>query len=219
VKALVKLQEPSILLERGDEWTEAYVSAIEEGRRDPPERWRHPGIKKTLSEELQGRCAYCESYLEDVSYPHVEHIVPKSLQPELSHHWPNLTSACARCNVAKGDFYHPTDGLLDPYRDDIDGHLVFLGGLVSWLPGSVKGELTIKQLGLNRTELSVARNRRLEDVREMLERWHGAGEPLRTAIADAIRLDVQLGEFSCSVTALLSSFSFPLDDDSSSAPD
>jgi uncharacterized protein (TIGR02646 family) len=210
LKALQKLPKPEILQRREDNWTAEYLEAVNGGTAKDHEHWRHAEIKETLRQELLGKCAYCEGFVEDVSYPHVEHILPKSVKPELAHRWLNLTSACGRCNVNKGEFYSEDAALLNPYVDDVDSHLAFLGYLVDWGLGSERGEVTVRTLDLNRADLASSRAKRLEAMKELLERWNESREPLRNILEDSIRLDAQEGEFSKTVVAYLRSFDFPI---------
>ncbi|MEW1952052.1 HNH endonuclease [Terrabacter sp. NPDC080008] len=175
------------------------------------EKWRHEQIKLTLRAETNDKCAYCESFIADVAYPHVEHIVPKSLHPELAHTWHNLTWACPRCNVSKDVAYHPTAGVLNPYVDTIEEHLEFYGDLVDCPLGSQRGEATIIACDLNRYELLRSRVARLRAIRQMAERWNAAIDPMRTTIESAIRLDAAQGEYSAHVSAYLRKIGFPLD--------
>lgn len=210
MQKLTKIAKPNILRANEDRWTTEYVRAVPVGEGSRYEKWRHPEIKKALRDEVKSKCAYCEAFVDDVSFPHVEHIIPKAIAPDLAHRWTNLTSACGRCNVAKHDHYDAESGILNPYTDEIDEHIGFLGSLIQWGLGSEQGELTIKQLGLNRRDLALARARRLESIRELLERWHAAEEPLRNALEASLRLDAREGEFSGTVIAYLRVFEFPI---------
>lgn len=64
-------------------------------------------VKSTLKLLFQKKCAYCESIISHVSYPHVEHWRPKggvTGQPNhkgyywLASEWNNLLLACSVCN-------------------------------------------------------------------------------------------------------------------------
>src|SRR5690554_3471582 len=156
MRQLSKQPKPRVLVANEEVWTSDYVGAPE-SERTRYERWRHAEIKAGLQVETGGRCAYCESNIEDVSYPHVEHIRPKSRFPELAHHWSNLTSACAQCNTAKGDYFDEEWPVLNPYEDCVSDHIRFLGDFIDWKLGETRGELTVKKLGLNRLELVRAR--------------------------------------------------------------
>ncbi|BDT97317.1 HNH endonuclease [Nocardia sputorum] len=210
MRRLIKGDKPNVLSKNEDKWTTDYVTAKRAGTEKKYEKWRHPEIQQALSEETGKRCAYCEQFVADVAYPHVEHIIPKGLQPELAHRWHNLTWACPVCNTNKGEFYHPTDGLLNPYEDEIEEHLRFHGDFASSRLGANRGEITVTQLKLNRIDLVTARVRRLASIKEMLERWYVAVEPMRSVLATAIRIDATDGEFTATVEAYLEREGFPL---------
>jgi hypothetical protein len=209
VRALEKLNEPTVLADRAAEWTQEYLAELAAGRK-PRSRWGHPEIRQVLRDEIMAKCAYCEAYIEHVSFGEVEHIIPKSIKPELVYRWQNLTGACRRCNGAKGNFFDSENGLLNPYVDDIDAHLLFLGSLIYPRLSMVRGEISIAKLKLNRLDLSEQRKRRLEAVNQVLERWHASDGVQRELLADGLRLDAREGEFTGAVTAFLSSFEFPI---------
>ncbi|MGV9675455.1 HNH endonuclease [Nocardia sp. NPDC003482] len=211
MRQLTKGEKPAILKEKEEEWTAAYVAAVVAGRERKPEHWRDPQIRTALSDETSGKCAYCEALMADISYPHVEHMIPKKLKPELAHQWTNLTWACQVCNTEKGDFYDETEGLINPYEDTIASHVHFSGPYLSPHLGAQRGEMTVKQLKLNRMDLVHARAERLTKVWEMLERWHSATGPRREILADTIRLDATDGEFTAMVQAYLRGLGFPVD--------
>jgi uncharacterized protein (TIGR02646 family) len=210
MKPLSKLPEPQILKSNGASWTAAYVSASSEEERRKRERWRHPQIKEALKLETGSKCAYCEGVVDDVSFPHVEHIRPKGKYPELAHDWCNLTTACERCNVAKSDYSEPGLELINPYVDDVLSHLRALGPMVDWSKGDQRAELTVSRLKLNRAELVAARTGRMLSIRSMIERWHGSEGPHREALQSAICLDATEGEFSQSVIWFLREHRFPI---------
>lgn len=208
MRKLQKNAKPTILAANEDVWTQAYVNSPAQ---DKPkhERWRHPDIKSELNAETSGKCAYCEGAVSDVSYPHVEHIIPKSAYPELAHRWHNLTWACEVCNGNKREYYDRDFPVLNPYTDDIQDHIKFFGGFVSQHFGANRGEITIKKLKLNRPDLVYARAARLSNIREMVERWYEASEPRKEVLAEALRLDALEGEFSTSVLEYLNVMGFP----------
>ncbi|MGW4328654.1 HNH endonuclease [Nocardia sp. NPDC004573] len=210
MRRLTKRDKPEVLADNEEQWTTEYVAARHSGVEKKHEKWRHPEIRDALSEETDRKCAYCESFVADVAYPHVEHIIPKAIHPELAHRWANLTWACPVCNSNKGDFYHATNGILNPYEDDIDEHLRFHGDFASSRLGAQRGDVTVTQLKLNRIDLVHARVRRLMHIKEMLERWHIADDPMRGVLESAIRLDAAEGEFTATVEAYLEREDFPL---------
>jgi hypothetical protein len=200
-----------MVLQRNEEqWTSQYLAARGTDREKASERWRDPEIKRALREETAQKCAYCEALIEDVSYPHVEHIVPKALYPELAHRWTNLTLACPQCNGSKGSFYDPIAGILDPYVDLIDNFIFFYGTIVRWKLGAVRGEVTVRSLKLNRLDLVRSRKERIEKVAEMVDRWGAANEPLRTILYQSITEEIETGEFTRSVKDYVERLGFPI---------
>ncbi|MBF4512923.1 HNH endonuclease [Plantibacter sp. VKM Ac-2885] len=197
------------MIQKGAAWTRNYVEAAAPDR-TTKERWRHSQIKDALRVETGDRCAYCEAYVRDVSYDHVEHIRPKTLFPELAHVWTNLTAACAVCNVSKDDYYDSDFPVLNPYTDSPETRLRPIGPLIDWTTGDAQAEISISKLGLNRIELVHSRTRRLLAVRQLLERWRTSSQPLRDVVADAILEDAREGEFPQSVRGFLADQGFPL---------
>jgi 5-methylcytosine-specific restriction endonuclease McrA len=100
MRPLTKLAEPAILTENAAEWSAEYVAGAAKGK-PPRGRWGHPEIRDRLKDEVLCKCAYCEAYVEDVSYYEVEHIIPKIRGG--SDHPSNLALACRRCNRWKHD--------------------------------------------------------------------------------------------------------------------
>lgn len=218
MRTLTKGPKPKVLVDNEVSWTTKYLAVLGTDEERKAEHWRHPQIRAALRDETSAKCAYCEAFVEDVSFPHVEHIVPRSVKPALAHDWRNLTSACGRCNTYKGAFYRERDGLIDPYVDAIDEHLTFVGALVHWTLGGARGELTARQLRLNRLDMVKARAKRLEDVRAVLDRWHAASDPLKTALAESLQVDAQEGEFTQTVVSYLRLMGFPVAPNSAVQP-
>lgn len=207
MKKLTKADEPEILVKNYEAWTETYTQA-EKDERKKLGKWGHVGIKDSLQIETGGKCAYCEGFMSDVSYPHVEHIIPKTLRPDLAHVWTNLTLACQTCNINKGDYYKQEYSILNPYIDDPQEYLLFHGGLVAAKLGQFRGEVTVSKLELNRMELVQSRSNRLQSIRQLLERWFEAESEKKEFLAAAIVLDADEGEFSVSVWDFLNHMGF-----------
>lgn len=209
MRQLSKTEAPEVLKSNGDTWTQAYVSAAVK-ERPRFEKWRHAEIKEALRMETRARCAYCEGIVEDVSYAHVEHIRPKSLFPELAHFWLNLTTACGVCNVNKGDYFVEGNACLDPYNDDLTQFIQPVGPMIDWVAGNARAEITVRRIGLNRSNLVIARTERIANIRDLYVRWHASAEPLRSILEDALRLDALEGEFVQTVVEYLRSKGFPI---------
>jgi uncharacterized protein (TIGR02646 family) len=171
---LVKRPEPEVLVENGERWTEEYA-AYERGEVVPKaaaRRYADPRVKEALGMETARKCAYCESRIEHIDYPHVEHILPKAARPDLVCDWPNLTLACTKCNVAKGDYYEPDCELVNPYQDEIGDHLIFAGAHV-YHRSTDRGLVTVDQIDLNRSELVAQRKEAIEAyarIRDLIAR-------------------------------------------------
>lgn len=155
---LIKLEEPQVLVNNYKNWTDTLIShqQIEEGAgKSIPHyvksKYRHKDIKDTLKKETHGKCAYCESKILATSFGDVEHIIPKTFDTYMWFRWSNLTLGCQVCNNNKSDYHDDDNPLIDPYIDDVDKHLIFVGSVV--VPITVKGILTVSILDLNRTDL------------------------------------------------------------------
>lgn len=170
MRKLSKGSPPEILADNGDAWTNEYSS----GPTANYARYRHRDIRSALADETLSKCAYCESRIEDVAPSHVEHIIPKSVRPDLVVDWRNLTIACPNCNTYKGAYYSATQPLLDPYRDNPRKHLLFAGSLLFSHGESDLGERTIIRMRLSRTELNQSRELRLKSLNELYRVWYRA---------------------------------------------
>lgn len=210
MRQLPKAAEPAVLSLNASAWTAEYQNALAAGLK-PPTRWRHPDIVAALRVETCDKCAYCEGIIADVSYPHVEHMFPKSARPDLVVAWANLTLGCPVCNVEKADYYEPAAPLLNPYVEDPADHLEFAGPALFANLGDAAAERTIQKLKLMRPALVTERLKRLEALHHLLQRWHAeAGinkdfraEVLRDALADD-------QEFSCCLRAHAAAHGFVL---------
>ncbi|MCI8362163.1 MAG: hypothetical protein HFJ41_03380 [Clostridia bacterium] len=173
---LVKSSEPSILTNNKKKWTDEYLDAL--NRKRPltttiQYRYRHKQIKEALLAETNEKCAYCECKIKHISYGDVEHILPKSIYPELYVEWSNLTLSCEICNRSgKHDYNNKADPLLNPYIDEPSQHLLALGPMLMNYKGSRKGFITIKILDLNRIDLFEKRRECLERISVLVNTYH-----------------------------------------------
>lgn len=203
MRRLVKLQKPEVLVTNESAWTVEYVEKVTNGEK-PPTRWRHPEIKATLSDETNERCAYCDSVMAVVNFPHVEHILPKSKFPDLVVAWQNLTLVCEKCNVNKLDYYSDITPLLDPYNDDPHEHLLFLGHLIVPRPGSDRGLMTVQRLGLSRQALTSQRLQRVERLLSLIENWARAESvDVKAELLSIIAEDVKTGPYQNTAYAIV----------------
>jgi len=209
MRALEKGPAPEVLRTHEVTWTQTYVAASKDERRKC-EKWRHSAIKDALHEETDFKCAYCEAKIVDVSFPHVEHILPKVVFPHLAHSWSNLTTACGVCNIGKGDYYDENAPILNPYTDELSAFIQHRGPLVDWTAGNVRAEISVRMLDLNRPPLLMSRTERINNIRDLYDRWHASTEPLRSTLAAAIRIDAIKGEFQQTVITYLRDRNFQI---------
>lgn len=179
---LEKLPEPQVLVMNGEQWTATIVAKLAAGEdltSTEKTRYRHADIKATLVQETFGKCAYCESKLLHIHHGDVEHVVPKSLRPELTVEWDNLTLACEICNQKKSNLDPNAEHIIDPYVTDPTDHLIFVGPLV-FSKGTVPGSSTRSILDLNRGDLSERRRERLQALMAIVEQILRADLPVPT---------------------------------------
>lgn len=163
---LQKLPKPQILIDHEVAWTEAITSKLAAGEvptKAEKARYRNPAIKAVLVQETHGKCAYCESKLLHIHHGDVEHVYPKSLAPERTVEWANLTLACEICNQNKSNKDPFVEHIIDPYATEPSEHLIFSGALL-FPRGTPAGESTRTILDLNRGELSERRKEHLEKI-------------------------------------------------------
>lgn len=79
-----------------------------------------------LTERVGYFCSYCEQPIKHAT--EVEHVQPKSLEPELERSWENLLLSCKSCNSTKGNEPVNLDQVAIPDRDNTFRGLVFLEG-------------------------------------------------------------------------------------------
>lgn len=130
---LSKLDEPDVLFNNSATWTQVLLNKEAAGKKptaSEKSRYRHPEIKAVLVKETGGKCAYCESKLLHIHHGDVEHIYPKSLDVRKTFEWRNLTLACEKCNQNKSNKDPLLEQIIDPYEDDPEYHLVFVGALI-----------------------------------------------------------------------------------------
>lgn len=210
MRTLEKGPTPPILLARSAAWTASYERARQAGQK-LPSPWRHDQIRRALSEETEMRCAYCDSRLYPVTKGHIEHVLPRVARPDLVVAWTNLTLACNDCNLAKGSYHDPDLHLINPYEDDVDAHLVFVGEVVWPVPGSNRGRETIKQLKLYRLELQEARKERIKYFAGLADVWSRTDGRARETMEDLIFEEWEKTEYQKSITSYLLAIGYPAD--------
>jgi uncharacterized protein (TIGR02646 family) len=159
MRKLAKLAKPVVLNNNDVAWTDELLAAapgsahfkLIEGR------YGHQEIRENLSAETSRKCAYCESYIDPVSFPQIEHIRPKSLHPNLTFVWENLTLACEVCNVRKAAIDPDGTNFVHPYDEEPEDHFIFLGPVVAPKTNALAARNMINWIDLNRAGLIVSR--------------------------------------------------------------
>jgi uncharacterized protein (TIGR02646 family) len=167
--------------------------------------YKDPINKEVLRKSASGKCMYCENKIEHNSFAHVEHIKPKSKFPELEFVWENLGYCCQSCNTNKGKKYDKETPFIDPYNENPDDYLVFLGHLVYSKQGSERGEYTIKEIDLNRPELVDRRKDKIEGIDKMIKAaFRTSSESLHNQAIAELRIEAEKDrEYSAAVMSVL----------------
>lgn len=164
MRRLTKSAKPQALVNNEARWTSEFPSA--QTNSAAATRYQHKDIRDALNAECSGKCAYCEGVVDHVSFTHIEHILPKSKKPDLVVAWENLTLACPRCNIHKGEYMDSSDPLLNPYEDDVESELLF--NLATPVPVSSAATTTVRVLQLDRPGLVFQRYRLIASIMELL---------------------------------------------------
>jgi len=175
--------------------------------------YKHPDNKAVLVAASHRKCMYCESKVTHVDFGDVEHIKPKAPGkfPELAYEWTNLGFVCGRCNNAKKDKYFQDAPFVDPYAENPDEHLFAVGAILAQRNGSVRGEITIREIGLNRPDLLEKRSERIREMLIALNAAHRTTvDVLRTAALTELEREAEADrEHSLVVKALLAAHELP----------
>ena len=169
-------------------------------------RYDDPVNKDALRKSISGKCMYCESKIEHVSYSHIEHIRPKKKFPELEFVWENLGFSCQVCNGKKGDKYDEATPFINPYDENPEDHIVFLGYLSYPKQGSERGEYTIREIELNRADLVESRKNKFDGIEKMIKStYRTSNTSLRNQAITELKKEVgNEKEFSAMVKSVLS---------------
>jgi len=133
--------------------------------------YRHPEIKAAIKNDSSEKCIYCESKILHIYFGDVEHMKPKSKFPELEFDWDNLGYVCAKCNNVKGDKWDDQLPFIEPYNENPSNFLCAVGHFIYHLAGNRRGEITTKEIDLNRVELVEMRKERIDAVRTLADKY------------------------------------------------
>lgn len=187
MKNVTREAKPAILNNEADKWTAELMVAVEKyrntGKKVPSvlqNRYRKIEIKDALKrmysdEDGNNFCCYCESEIDVVDYPHIEHKKPKDPDffPEKTYEWENLHLACTKCNGNKSNKWDAVNPILDAVDDTpIDSHLSFIVDDTTGVYRSVissRGKTTIEHADLNRSKLRTARKRIYLEILKVIQ--------------------------------------------------
>ena len=150
-------------------------------------KYDDPTNKDALRKSTSGKCMYCEGKMEPFSYAHIEHIKPKKEFPELEFAWENLGFSCQRCNTNKGSKYDVDIPFINPYDENPEDYIDFLGFFAYKKNGSKRGQYTIHEIGLNRDDLVVSRKDKFERIENLITAYHTSDKPLRDSVIEELK--------------------------------
>jgi hypothetical protein len=153
--------------------------------------YRHPDNKQALRAASFDKCMYCESKLSAIYFGDVEHFRPKDRFPELEFSWGNLGFVCARCNNAKRNKWHDAAPYIDPYEEDPGQHLAAVGTMVLHRGGSERGEVTWRDVELNRSDLLERRAERIAAINTLVDKVNRTADPdLKSVLQSELEREV-----------------------------
>lgn len=174
---MIKLQKqecPQVLIKNKEQWTEELLEHLSSGSNPPPnifQRYRHSDIKQAVKEDSYEKCIYCESKVTPTYYGDIEHLKPKKKYPKLTFEWSNLGFVCRICNNNKLDKYDEELPYINPYQENPSDFLKALGAFIYHKANNRRGEITEKDLDLNRMQLIEARKERIDQIRNLIDKY------------------------------------------------
>ncbi|GAB5426946.1 MAG: hypothetical protein Devi2KO_04050 [Devosia indica] len=169
MRKIEKLAKPEVLVNNEASWTADLLNATPGTKeyKAIEKRYGHADIRNRLRDETKFKCVYCESYIENAGYPHIEHIQPKYTNPHLTFNWENLTIGCHRCNVKKSTTEPSNANYVHPYKDDPEIHFSFVGSFMNPISGEMRAQNMINWLDLNRSGLIISRTEVVHKIRDI----------------------------------------------------
>lgn len=198
---------PDILRKNSKKWTQNLLDAITEfrttGKKIPDSvknKYKHDEVLDVLKQIYNDGygtyyCCYCETQIEPVSFPHIEHRKPKEQDrfPEDAFNWDNLHLSCQTCNMAKGTKWDAKNKILDAVNDvPIKKHL----GYRVEMPEGVfretltkRGITTENHTDLNRKSLRIARLKIWHSIIKRIQEINSFGDGPRAHTAKKILIE------------------------------
>ena len=174
----------------------------------PPDQRDIRKTRSILTEEFEGKCAYCRSTIGVTSIAIVENFYPKSKYPDKAYQMDNLLLACQICDNSKADKFPINEQgeplLLNPRFDDFNEHIkINKTGIAEGL--TEKGIVTIQVLNLNRETLVEERKlKKLE--RELFENYKKVNKEYYSNFVENIKLIRNLTQFTSIATENVSQY-------------
>lgn len=213
-------QKPKILVKNEVIWTKKIKESKEKYDANKTEsnkndldkaikKYNHPEIKSSLESMLHGKCAFCESFIQNVDYGDIEHFKPKSKFPELAVSWDNLLLACKKCNgkEQKGDEWPTLQNggpLINPSEENPEDFFEFefdeetMVSIVK--PLNPRGITSERIYGLNKHELLKDRNKYVKMLVFIARRYNQDNEA-KLIIDEAVKDQGEYAAFARMVKA------------------
>ena len=189
---------PDTLRKNSKKWTKELLEEIKKSKqtgKNVPDKYYNKYKQDDVKKELKSMygdgdfcyCCYCESIIDDVSYEHIEHRMPKNTTkdkyPENTFDWGNLHLSCEKCNINKGKRYDEKHPILDAIKDTIKEHLGYKvspsGKGVYRETLTKRGLTTVKHADLDRSTLRMGRLRVFHATIEAINEIIRLGEDSR----------------------------------------
>ena len=132
--------------------------------------YKNPENKDALRQASSDKCMYCESKISHIYYGDVEHIKPKETYPQFEFVWENLGYVCAKCNGKKLNKYDDNCPYINPYEESPADFIAPFGELLRQFRGNERGEYTILEIDLNRSELAEKRLNRMRVIANLIDK-------------------------------------------------
>lgn len=169
--------------------------------------YKHPKNKEVLKNASYDKCMYCESKISHTYPGDVEHIKPKAADkfPELEFDWDNHGYCCWKCNNEKSDKYFDGIEFINPYNEEPENYLYAFGAFIFHKQGSERGEITVREIKLNRPELIEKRGTRISAIQKAIDAcFRTKSEYLRKLALDELKQEENIDkEYSMIIKALL----------------
>jgi uncharacterized protein (TIGR02646 family) len=168
MRALTRLPEPQILIDKKAQWLTNFLASG--NKRPDSSKYAHDSIKTDLNSMSFHKCFYCESKLKNAT-KEVDHHIEVSIDRNLAFEWTNLCLSCDNCNSKIPHNTISITNALNPLSDSditIQQHLTFNKELIEPNHNSPLGLRTIQKYRLDTELLDTRRLRQISIFQDML---------------------------------------------------